>query len=290
VRAIGVTPVILSPGTRIGFSAAPELTVLEHVYGAPQTGRAVYKVQDSRVGLTYALKVIELGQGQDVRSVEREINALNRQAAIGQYFPRVRAFEQAGSCAYLLMDWMEGVTLDRFTGSTGVVAGSELGSRLRVISGLCVAIAALHARHIIHRDLKPQNVVVRDRRDPSRSVAVLDLGLSAQKRGDAEGSEGYAAPEQSGFRNFSLSPRTDVFAIGQLLAFVATGAALPLRPGPDLRDWAVPASALLAAQHPSPLPAQLVNCIGDCTHLLPDRRPASVQAVRHALNSLQKVH
>ncbi|MBS0457751.1 MAG: protein kinase [Proteobacteria bacterium] len=278
----------LHAGAKVPWTHAPELTVLEQVYGSPTTGRTVFKVVDARVGLTYALKVVELRGGQDARAVEREVVAFNRLALLPDRLPRVRAIEQSGPRCFVLMDWMEGSTLDRYTGGAPVRTPSELAMRLRVVGELCATVAALHDKRMAHRDLKPQNVVVRDTSDPSRGVAVLDLGLATQTRANWEGSDGYAAPEQAGFRQWSLSPRTDVFAVGQLLAFAIAGKPLPLRPASDLRHWEQDAGEMLQGTVGLSLPEPLRRCVRQCTALVPEHRPGNLNAVRHALRELSK--
>lgn len=275
---------MLQIGASAPAFAAPRLVVLEHIYGSPQTGREVYKVRDASVGLCYALKGFRLAAGQGAGSVEREVNALNGQLSLPGRLPRVHAVQQVGDRCWLLLDWMDGVPMDRLFNGQPARQPAELTLRLRMVAELCATVSALHRNRCIHRDLKPHNVVVRDRGNPAHGVAVIDLGLSAQAREEAEGTDGYAAPEQQRFfRNWNLSARTDVFAIGQILATALTGQPLQLHPGPDLRQWAEAAGVVLARASVMPLPESLLRCVEECTMLLPEQRLGDVRAIADRL-------
>ena len=97
-------------------------------------------------------------------------------------------------------------------------------------------LAAIHACGLVHRDLKPGNVILAD--DGPR---IIDFGIAVQGQapkltasGIVLGTFAYMSPEQA--RGLPAGPATDVFALGAMLAFAATG--LPPFGGnpPDLSD------------------------------------------------------
>jgi eukaryotic-like serine/threonine-protein kinase len=91
-----------------------------------------------------------------------------------------------------------------------------------LLAGAAEGIAAVHAAGLIHRDLKPGNVLLAD-----DGPKVIDFGLAQADTltqltgtGVAVGTPAYMAPEQV---RGTVSEATDVFALGHLALFAATG-------------------------------------------------------------------
>lgn len=274
------------PGTQFEFDQPTVLTVIECVYRSDQSGRALYKVHDSNVGLVYALKVFLIGDGQSIESIRREVVALNRQIQHPDRLPRVRSIQLADRLAFVLMDWMDGVPLDAVTKGTPAVSREDAVLRLGFAAELCRTVGYLHQTRTLHRDLKPQNVLARDARNQRAGVSVLDLGLSVQKRGPVEeGTMGYAAPEQTGQRNLNLGPQTDVFGVGQVLCFLLLGEPLTLYPDDSMRKWSVDVTDLLRTRLHSAVPEPVAALIGRCLALVPEQRPADARALQRLVEA-----
>ncbi len=103
---------------------------------------------------------------------------------------------------------------------------------LALAARLAEGLGAIHAAGIVHRDLKPSNVLLA--RDGPR---VIDFGIS--QAADAlplngaamgVGSPGFMSPEQA--QGLAAGPPSDVFSLGAVLVFAATGAA-PFGTGPS---------------------------------------------------------
>jgi len=119
--------------------------------------------------------------------------------------------------------------------ATGYVPGPSLAeavtshgplpvpSVLTLAAGLAEALHVIHESGVIHRDLKPSNVLIAD--DGPR---VIDFGVSRAaegsmltQTGSVMGSPGFMSPEQA--EGGVISPASDVFSLGALLTFAATG-------------------------------------------------------------------
>ncbi|MCU7374305.1 protein kinase [Paucibacter sp. O1-1] len=129
-----------------------------------------------------------------------------------------------GQQPYLVLEYVDGLTLDRFCASREL----DLGQRLRLFLDVLAAVAHAHNRLILHRDLKPSNILV----NGAGEVKLLDFGIAKLLNSEAEGDGAgaateltrqagraftpqYAAPEQ--VQGGDVTTATDVYALGVLL-------------------------------------------------------------------------
>jgi eukaryotic-like serine/threonine-protein kinase len=97
-------------------------------------------------------------------------------------------------------------------------------SVLALGAGLAEGLQAIHAAGLVHRDLKPSNVLL-----AADGPRVIDFGISRTAEqsalttaGMVMGSAGYMSPEQAMGHGPADRP-TDVFSLGAVLAFAASG-------------------------------------------------------------------
>ena len=104
------------------------------------------------------------------------------------------------------------------------------GAVLELAAGLAEGLSAVHAAGVVHRDLKPSNIMLAE--DGPR---LIDFGISSApgvtaltSTGQMIGSPGFMSPEQA--EGLPVGPSTDIFSLGAVLTFAATGEG-PFGPG-----------------------------------------------------------
>jgi hypothetical protein len=172
-------------------------------------------------GWPVAIKVIHAGLAADPAFRARFAHEVATARAVGGFYtaPVVDA-DTAAERPWLAVAYVAGPSL-----ADAVSAGGPfppLAVR-RLGLGLAEALQAIHAAGVVHRDLKPSNVLL-----AADGPRVIDFGIaraaehsSLTGTGTILGSAGYMAPEQ--VTGGQIGPAADVFALGGVLTFAATG-------------------------------------------------------------------
>ena len=138
-------------------------------------------------------------------------------------------------------------------------------------AGLAEALGELHRVGLVHRDVKPGNVLL-----AADGPRLIDFGIirsdglaDLTESGIVLGSAGYMAPEQA--EGKPTSPAADVFSLGAVLTFAATGH------GPYGNGSAATLLARTITGEPdlSDLPEGLADLIGRCLARGPADRPGT---------------
>ncbi|MFE4690485.1 PQQ-binding-like beta-propeller repeat protein [Streptomyces sp. NPDC056749] len=122
---------------------------------------------------------------------------------------------------WMATTYIEGQTLAQRIAAEGPLGGAELR---RLAIGLAEALRDIHRVGVVHRDLKPSNVVL-----SPEGPRVIDFGISRAAdqqtltmTGRVIGTPPFMSPEQLQAPR-GVGPRSDVFSLGTLLVYAATG-------------------------------------------------------------------
>ncbi|MCC3776870.1 WD40 repeat domain-containing serine/threonine protein kinase [Streptomyces sp. UNOB3_S3] len=172
-------------------------------------------------GRKVAVKLIrpELADTPQFRArFQREVDAA-RQVG-GFHTAQVVDADPDAASPWLVTAFIPGPTLHEVVRERGPLAPEAV---LRLGAGLAEGLAAIHRCGLVHRDLKPGNVILAD--DGPR---IIDFGIaravdasSLTATGAVIGTYAYMSPEQ--IRADRAGPASDVFALGSVLGFAATG-------------------------------------------------------------------
>ena len=172
-----------------------------------------------------AIKVLK--RGTDTDEVLRRFSAEKHILARLDH-PNIARLLDAGTnddgLPYFVMEYIEGEPVTRFLSHHSL----SVRERLELFLKICAAVEVAHKNHVIHRDLKPKNILVTEEREPK----LLDFGIAKlveselgpldnTRIGEQRLTPLCASPEQA--RGDSLTPASDVYALGALLYEILTG-------------------------------------------------------------------
>ncbi|MFI1188359.1 PQQ-binding-like beta-propeller repeat protein [Streptomyces californicus] len=170
---------------------------------------------------------------------------------------------------WMATTYIEGPTLAQRIGEQGPLGGAELR---RLAIGLAEALRDIHRVGVVHRDLKPSNVVL-----SPEGPRVIDFGISRAAdqetltmTGRVIGTPPFMSPEQLRAPR-GVGPRSDVFSLGTLLVYAATGS------GPFDSDSPYMTAYQVVHEEPSldAVPPALRAVVEPCLDKEPEGRPSA---------------
>ncbi len=128
-------------------------------------------------------------------------------------------FVTIGTCGYIVMEYVQGETLDQLMEQQG--RPFDAPEAIRLILEILPAFSYLAKLDLVYCDFKPQNVMSETLKDGSRIVKLIDLGTVIRyepKPKDVYGTHGFYAPEAA----HHPSTTTDLYSVCRTLAFLIT--------------------------------------------------------------------
>ncbi len=249
----------------------------------------VYEAEHTVTGRRCAVKVLERRGALPKEDVDRFLREAQASAKISHMniVDVTDAGSEADGTPYIVMELLEGETLDQVIKRDGVVQPGPLAT---MMSQLLDGLDAMHARGYVHRDLKPANIFLVAESSMGVRVKVLDFGIakalaeeSRTQSGYVIGTPAYMAPEQ--MRNArNATPRCDLWSVGIILYEALVGhrpfrgetfGLLAMISGPGKH-----VSLATVAPH---IPRALSDFVDTLLSKDPAQRPASAAAVKARL-------
>ena len=227
----------------------------------------------SPAGRAVAVKVIHRQFARDpefVRRFGREVEAAR--AVSGAYTAPVVAAGPGDDPPWLATVFVPGPSLAEVIARAGPLPEPAVW---RLAGGLIEALQAVHAGGLVHRDLKPANVLL-----AADGPRLIDFGISRALEGAGMsvtslivGTPAFMSPEQA--EGLPVGPASDVFALGSVIAFAATGAA-PFGAG-ESSPIVVAYRVVHAQPDLSHVPVSLMDLVAACLAKKPADRPQLAQ-------------
>lgn len=138
---------------------------------------------------------------------------------------KILDFFEANNTAYIVMEYLEGITLKQYLGKYGVIQFRNL---IEMMLPLLEALIEIHSQGLIHRDISPDNIMVQH----NSKLKLMDFGTARDYTESGNKSltvilkPGYAPPEQ--YQTHGVQgPWTDIYALCATIYKCLTGITPP---------------------------------------------------------------
>ena len=250
----------------------------------------VYKAWDQSRMATLAIKVLNPSLAGDHAFLDHfreEARALARLQHPN--IVRFYSLERDGDTAFIVMDYIEGVTLrEEMRAGGGQLPPQRI---LEIMRGICAALNYAHELGYIHCDIKPANILI----NKNGTALVADFGIARLVGGASAaaargGTPGYMSPEQ--IRGETPTRASDIYALGVLLYELLSGGKRPFsgqaaqiagNTAERIRWEQTHLSPPSPRQYNPSISPDLEAIILQCLEMEPSRRFSSAQALLVAL-------
>ncbi|WP_229075875.1 serine/threonine-protein kinase [Actinoplanes sp. DH11] len=243
----------------------------------------VWRGYDETLGRDVAVKVLSprLAEDRTFRDRLRQ-EALAAARLCHPHITGIHDFGEARiserlTVPFVVMELNDGESLGARIGRQGSLEWQEA---VMIAAEVASALATAHSRGVVHRDVTPANVML-----TGAGAKVVDFGISAvvgqrdaAPDGSLLGTPAYLAPERLG--GASVSPATDVYALGLLLYRALTGR----MPWPAENTAEALRAHLYSDPEPVPelpgMPAAVADMCLRCLAKNPADRPGAAEIAR----------
>jgi serine/threonine-protein kinase len=185
----------------------------------------VFLARDPTIGRSVAIKTFDVQDSANEEDWQwlrdRLLSEGNRAGSLDHpNIVKVYDVVDEGDMAYIVMEYVQGVTLEAYLREHPAPSPDLV---LHILRQTADALDYAHSRGIIHRDIKPANLMI----DDQDAIKITDFGIakktgSMTQTGRFMGTLEYSAPEQ-----IEASPdvdgRADQFALATLAYLLVTG-------------------------------------------------------------------
>ncbi|HTS63290.1 MAG TPA: protein kinase [Candidatus Acidoferrales bacterium] len=263
----------------------------------------VFKARDLSLDRFVALKLLSVPRMGDESRQRRFIQEAKAASALNHPgIVTIHEIDRAGDAFFIVMEYVEGKTLEHLIGSRGLALPDALSYGAQIAD----ALACAHAAGIVHRDIKPGNIIVAG----TGRIKVVDFGLAKLTHPEESvsgesaltvtaagsvhtgesvilGTIAYMSPEQAQGRK--IDARSDIFSLGSVLYEMITGRCA------FATDNRVSTLAAIIAREPQPartiisgLPPEAERIISRCLRKEPGRRFQHMEDLKVALEELKE--
>ncbi len=256
---------------------------IERVIGTGGMG-VVLKGFDTELNRPVAIKLLAPHLAHSGAARQRFTREAKAAAAIvHEHVVAIHNVESDGHSPFLVMQYVAGESLQTRVDREGPLETIDI---LRIGAQAAAGLAAAHEQGVVHRDIKPANILLEE---GIERVLLTDFGLartvddaSLTHTGVVAGTPHYMSPEQASGE--PIDHRTDLFSLGAVLYFMATG-----RP-PFRADQAMGVLHRVCHDRHRPvwqvnpdIPDELSDIIDRLLEKRPGRRYSTAALVRQAL-------
>ncbi|SHJ42251.1 serine/threonine protein kinase [Clostridium amylolyticum] len=181
----------------------------------------VYLAKDTNLQKFWAIKKVLKSSKNLKADLMAEANILKR--LDHPALPRIVDIIEKEDSIYVILDFIDGISLDKKLVEFGVVDEFTI---INWALQICDVLNYLHSQKpnpIIYRDMKPGNIML----TAQGKIKLIDFGIAREYKEEVSqdttyiGTKGYAAPEQYG--SHQTDERTDIYSLGVTLYHLATG-------------------------------------------------------------------
>ncbi len=179
-----------------------------YVSRAPRTNDVILNLRENATQFNHGLRRF-IDEAKNLSS----INKLDGIVSVLDFFP-------ANSTAYLVMEYLDGISLKRYIQKKGKL---DTDTALTILHPVISSLGAVHEVGLIHRDISPDNILI----TRNSEVKLIDFGASKNSIEDNKSvsivlKQGFAPEEQ--YRTHGVQgPWSDIYALAVTIYFCITG-------------------------------------------------------------------